>query len=610
MAPPSRRSEPPVGEALVDDAHRFDFYEAVRLLERFRPDCAPVGTSASPSEEPVRFRAHDGMAFPASEVVAVEAPDAEDAPVEMTVSFMSLTGPHGPLPDPYAEQVQARARSGDTALRDFLDLLVHRPIALQYRSRRRHHVGMEAGAPGESTAARYLRAIAGIGTEAAQDRLSVPDEALLRYAALLNQSPASAHGLSSILQDYFQAEVTVSTLDGKWMELAPEQRTILGRFGQNQALGTAAVLGRRVWDQTAGGTIRVGDLSYGDYLGFLPGGRAHRALVDLSELYLGRTIDLTLALTVQGGTAPATPLSTALGPRLGREAWLGGLDAEAHTTRVSPETFSPEQEVLRIPLFAGLSPSQLRAVTKSLPTRRVEAERHVARQGQAADTFFLVVEGEADVRYQSPESDEATVLATLEPGGVFGDEALVRGGQYDGSLVTTRRSRLLAVSRDRLRSLVDRYPAIEQALEAAYASAEGEAAGGTDGGAAAHAPSTGLGRGLPAGFWRLLRNEGTTRMVAAGEHLLPDGEKTAALAVLLDGGPIRGREGEAVETSGTPLNLRSVVRSAAPEVPLRADGPATVLVLPLGRLRRLLQKHPALERALRAWWAETSSGRR
>jgi type VI secretion system protein ImpH len=551
------------------------------------------------------------MAFPASEVVAVEVPDAEEAPVEMTVSFMSLTGPHGPLPDPYAEQMQARARSGDTALRDFLDLLVHRPIALQYRSRKRHHVGMEAGAPGDSTAARYLRAIAGVGAEAAQGRLSVPDHALLRYAALLNESPASAHGLSSMLQDYFEADVMVSTLDGAWIDLAPEQRTTLGRFGQNQALGTAAVLGRRAWDQTAGGTIRVGDLSYGDYLGFLPGGRAHRALVDLSELYLGRTIDLDLALTVQGDTAPATPLSTALGPRLGRDAWLGDLGAEAHTTRVSPDTFSPEQEALRIPLFAGLSPPQLRAVTESLPGRTVEAERHVARQGQTADAFFLVVEGEADVRYQSPESDEPTVLATLEPGGVFGDEALVSGGRYDGSLVTTRPARLLKVSRSRLQTLLDRYPAIEHALDAAYETAEASSLGGSAAEeAATPAPSGGLGAFLPTSLWRPLISEGVTRTLTRGDRVLLEGEEGAALAVLLDGGPIRGRRGEERQTPGALLNLPSVVRGAAPAVSLQSDGPSTVLVLPLSRLRRLMQKHPPLERALRAWRAERSSPRR
>ena len=603
MAPTSRRSAPPVAEALVDDAHRFDFYEAVRLLERMHPDRAAVGTGRSPSEEPVRFRAHTDMGFPASDVVAVEAP-TDDTPAEMTVAFMSLAGPHGPLPDPYTERLQDRARTGDTALRDFLDLLAHRPIALQYRSRRRHHVGMEADSPSKSTVARYLRAVAGLGPDAAQGRLAVPDHALLRYAALLNQSPRSAHGLSSLLGDYFAADVEVTPLRGTWMELEEEQQTRLGVMGHNHSLGDAAVLGDRAWDQQAGLTVELRSLSYGAYLGFLPGGTAHRALVDLSELYLGRTTDLDLTLTVDGDAVPETPLSTVLGPRLGDDAWLGGTGEGSVSTQVEPVTFTPEQEVLRIPLFAGLGPGQLEAVVQELPVRQVPADEHVVRQGQAAEAFFVVMEGAADVRYQSPEADEATVLKTLEPGGVFGDEALVKEETYSGSLVTTRASRLLVVDQDHLRTLRTRYPAIERALDATY--------GGLDAGSMEQkietnaldaVPSTGLGAHVPKVLWRPLLRDGRVQTVPAGEQVFREDNRTSALVVLLDGGPMRAGE-EEVETPGSPLNLEALIGGASHPPLLRAVGDAAVLILGLSPLRRLLRKHPPLERALRAWRAE------
>ena len=58
MATPSRRPDPPLSEELFDEPYRFDFFQAVRLLERLGPDAAPVGRDGPPAREVVRFRAH------------------------------------------------------------------------------------------------------------------------------------------------------------------------------------------------------------------------------------------------------------------------------------------------------------------------------------------------------------------------------------------------------------------------------------------------------------------------------------------------------------------------------------------------------------------------
>src|SRR5437868_13747273 len=91
----------PLFELLKQEPFRFQFFQAVRLLQRIVPDRSKVGTFVHPSEEVIRFSARQSLAFPASEVHAIEF--RKDRPAGMAVNFMGLTGPQGALPLCYTE---------------------------------------------------------------------------------------------------------------------------------------------------------------------------------------------------------------------------------------------------------------------------------------------------------------------------------------------------------------------------------------------------------------------------------------------------------------------------------------------------------------------------
>jgi type VI secretion system protein ImpH len=74
----------------------FEFFQAVSLLQRLKEKMRPVGHFSSPSDEAVRFRVNQRLGFPASEIQALDIRD--DAPADMMVNFMGLTGPMGVLP--------------------------------------------------------------------------------------------------------------------------------------------------------------------------------------------------------------------------------------------------------------------------------------------------------------------------------------------------------------------------------------------------------------------------------------------------------------------------------------------------------------------------------
>ena len=57
-----------LNQELFDESYRFDFFQAVRLLERMYPERKAVGRSVTPQEEIVRFRTKVSLKFPPSEI--------------------------------------------------------------------------------------------------------------------------------------------------------------------------------------------------------------------------------------------------------------------------------------------------------------------------------------------------------------------------------------------------------------------------------------------------------------------------------------------------------------------------------------------------------------
>jgi type VI secretion system protein ImpH len=129
-------------------------------------------------------------------------------------------------------------------------------------------------------------------------------------------------GLTTLLSDYFQVQVLGEPFRGQWYHLEADQVTRLGRTGQNQRLGQEVVLGSRVWRQADSFTLRLGPLSFSQFLDFLPIGRGFRSLCEFVRFYVGPELDVELRLTLQAAAVPACRLSTTQGPRLGWTSWL------------------------------------------------------------------------------------------------------------------------------------------------------------------------------------------------------------------------------------------------------------------------------------------------
>jgi type VI secretion system protein ImpH len=129
-----------VAEQLLTEGYRFDFFQAVRLLNQMADKQDPIGYASLPQRESVRFHSFPSMSFPPSAIYDITRSEDREEPMNMVVAFMGLTGPQGVMPQYYTELIMERLRYQDRTLLDFFDLFTHRLISLFYRSWEKYQV--------------------------------------------------------------------------------------------------------------------------------------------------------------------------------------------------------------------------------------------------------------------------------------------------------------------------------------------------------------------------------------------------------------------------------------------------------------------------------------
>ena len=299
-----------VRDQLFEEPYRFEFFQAVRLLEKLYPEKQAVGGDAMPQQEVVRFRSRVAMDFPASEVheINVSADDAsDDERLDLFQNFMAMAGVSGALPMHYTELLFSRLRYRDTAMWTFLDIFTHRCVSLFFRAWEKYRVpvGYERG---DDSFTSYLFDFVGLGTPGLRGRMDLDDESLLPYSGLVTQKPHSRNALENILSDYFSVPVSVEQFFGQWLDLSERDVTLLGRA--NNSLGRRAIAGTKVWDQQSKFRVRIGPIGFTRFLAFLPVGSAYKPLRSIIRFVAGTEFDFDVQLELKKQQVPGTILTT------------------------------------------------------------------------------------------------------------------------------------------------------------------------------------------------------------------------------------------------------------------------------------------------------------
>jgi len=299
-----------VKEQLYEEPYRFEFFQAVRLLQKLLPEKQMVGGEAMPVQELVRFRSRVAMEFPSSEVHEIRESVDEgsgDDRLELFQNFMAMAGVSGVLPMHYTELVYSRLRYRDTTMWAFLDIFTHRLVSLFFRAWEKYRIPISYER-GDDTFTHYLFDLAGLGTPGLHGRLDLDDESMIPYAGLVTQKPHSTNSLENILSDYFQVPVKVEQFLGQWLDLSESDWTLLGHA--NHKLGSRAIAGTSVWDQQSKFRVKLGPLSLKHFSAFLPVGSAHKPLKSIIKFIAGTEVDFDLQLELKNVEVPPTILTT------------------------------------------------------------------------------------------------------------------------------------------------------------------------------------------------------------------------------------------------------------------------------------------------------------
>ncbi len=328
-----------LGQQLVEDACSFEFFQAVALLQRLRANSQHVGGFSSPEDEAVHFRVNQRLGFPASEIQSLEVDG--DAPPEMMVNFMGLTGPMGVLPYVYSELILERDRAKDRSLAAFLDIFNHRAISLFYRAWQRSNFAVTYSTAGRDLFTQYMLDLAGLGTAGLRDRQDIDDEAFLHYVSLVASQLRSAVALEQVIADYFEVPVEIQQFTGGWYGLDRATQCAMNQDeSASRQVGSGAVVGDAVWDRQSRVRIRLGPMGIDRYRDFLPGGGAHKALRGITCFFSNQCLEFEAQLVLDRNQVP----NVALDPDASNPARLGWVS----WARTEPLGFDPDDTILTL----------------------------------------------------------------------------------------------------------------------------------------------------------------------------------------------------------------------------------------------------------------------
>ena len=351
MSTKGRRKIISVSKQLTENPYAFQFFQAVRLLERSAAydkeesskAVKPVARFIPPQTEAIRFHTKQSLSFPSSEIarIAKGVKNSNDQ-WHMVVSLMGLTGAMGVLPFHYTELILQRHKMKDESLSHFFDLFNHRSISLFYQAATKYHLPIEYErkklnpplVDERDRQTQTLLSLIGLGTRNLTNRQFTKDESLIYYGGLLSQQIRTSSGLKQMLQQHFNIPVKIQEFIGQWQDLIDDVRTMLPSkihpSGRNNCLGRSVMLGHKGWFAQGKFRVILGPLNSQQLHTFAPGTNALKSLNEMVRFYAGLEYDYDFIIRIKRSDIPdKIELHKENPPVIGWNTWLSGKSAQS-----------------------------------------------------------------------------------------------------------------------------------------------------------------------------------------------------------------------------------------------------------------------------------------
>lgn len=307
-------------KSLGDRLPLVNFYRLCQLLEQSQPDTPVMGSTWQVRQEPVRFRPHPGMGFPASEIKAYEPAEQPHLPATVRITFMGLYGVTSPLPTHYVNDI-AQQREGHEVTADFLDIFNHRLITQYYRIWRKYSYPATFEAGGKDKTSQYLLGLIGLGGDGCMASATAPLSRFLALLPVMLLPGRTAEGMASLvnlLAPGTQAKIWHH--DKKRVRLSSP---LALSTRHPVTLVNRPVMGNYATDVNSQVLMQLSTSGFDEVQGWLPDGELYADLMALLHVYLGSRLDVRLQLCVNSNLLPQAVMSCKPTPgagQLGRTA--------------------------------------------------------------------------------------------------------------------------------------------------------------------------------------------------------------------------------------------------------------------------------------------------
>lgn len=112
-----------------------------------------------------------------------------------------------------------------------------------------------------------------------------------------------------------------------------------------------------------------------------------------------------------------------------------------------------------IDMFKGLDPKDLKEIEPLFQSLSIQKRESIFSEGDPSDWLYVVEKGKVKITKLSQEGKEI-ILELIQPAGMFGGIAVVKGFPYPANAVVMEDATLLRISRANLMKVLDRFPEV------------------------------------------------------------------------------------------------------------------------------------------------------
>jgi type VI secretion system protein ImpH len=316
--------------SLLKEGPSFSFFQAIRLLRHYISTEDKQDTPEYSGFSHIRISPLLSLAFPPADIDKIEEiRDVTTSHYSITANFFGLYGVSSPLPTFYTEDLMDEVNDDARATKDFIDIIHQRLYYLLYRGWMKYRQFQQVSEEQNTDHITRLFCLLGLGEPGFRQGIENVEQ-LLRYIGLFSQSPRSALGLKTLLQDQLHLPVDILPCVPRKAKIPVDQQIQLG--SRNAGLGLDSFLGEEMDDRMGKFRILVGPLDEQEYRAFIPGSTMYKKLVFLADLFVLDPLEYDIDVTMAHSQAQTICLGGSRWASLGRDTWLFSGETMGKTT--------------------------------------------------------------------------------------------------------------------------------------------------------------------------------------------------------------------------------------------------------------------------------------